>query len=537
MEYIAIIIEKERIVFSYKSKYLHNENILKVLLYEESYIKNNVAITAITINKFIEQKELDIKESMINNFELLALSLGIIDNIKSIEKIIVKENKILNFDICNQILKMENIKALECYDLAENMLDRLEEKGIETHLRTELLNISNFVFDNKLNLYDDIYYREKVFFDKDITNKDITGFAKFCEINEYLKQIDIYANFTLEDLKKIIDILIENNLTNVDINIYPEIIGIEKINNIITELKKINKVTKRKKGIKISSKYTDFYKEKNYLKQVNFYNFKIAIGMIVIIVLAELSYMGYYIFKADKINDEIKNLKPDNKVVITEENKVIESIQEDLPNEIITEPLEKPEENTNNSEPLVKDFTKLQEINSDTVGWLTVNNTVIDYPVVKAKNNDYYLNKDFYKNTSTAGWIFMDYRNDIDVLDRNTIIYGHSGLKKTIMFAGLNEVLKESWYTNKDNQIITLDTPNASTKWQIFSIYVTEPTFNYISTYFVNDDEYSNFIYKIKELSVYDFGVDMNLEDKILTLTTCYEQGTKRLVVHAKLLK
>lgn len=531
MEYIAIIIEKRRIVFTYKSKYLHNQNIVKIFLYQEKYLNKNIDATLSTISRYIEQKELDIKDVLISNYDLMDISIKIISGIPNLEKIIVKDNIILNSDICTKILKIDHIKSLECYDLEENMLDKLESKGIAVYLRTEILNISNFVFDNKLNLYDDIYYRESVSFSKDITNKDITGFSKFCEINEYLKEIDIYSNFTVDDLTKIVNILIENNLTNVDINIYPEIIGIDKINEIVLEIKKLNKKVKKQKGIKISSKYTESYKKRNYLKQVNFYNLKIVAGIIVIIVLAELSYMGYYIVKIYMVDDEIQNLKPDNEVVITEENQVIENDVNDNTEE---KPDEVPKQGTIN--PIVKDFTKLKEINSDTVGWLKVNNTVIDYPVVQASDNDYYLNKNFYKNTSAAGWIFMDYRNNIDNLNKNTIIYGHSGLKKAIMFAGLKKVLEESWYTNKSNQTITLDTVKENTKWQIFSIYVTEPTFNYIDTYFINDDDYSKFIYKIKDRSVYDFGVNMTLEDKILTLTTCYEQGTKRLVVHAKLL-
>lgn len=533
LDYIAIVIEKERIVFSNKSEYLKNENIVKIFTHKERYLKNNIKLVSSNINNYINELDLNINEIMINNFEIIAISLKIIKKLEIDKSIIIKDNEILNSNICNQILNMDNVKMIECYDVEEEMLDKLEEKNIEVHLKTEILNISNFVFDNKLNLYEDIYYREKVFFRKNITNKDITGFNKFCEINEHLKQIDILCEFNIDDIKKIIDILIKNNLTSVDINIYPEIIGTEKINEIVSELKKINNKTKKKKGIKITSKYSDYYKGRNYLKQVNFYNLKIATLIIIFVVLAELSYMGYYLYVSYKTDNEIKNLKPNNNVVITEENKINEDNSNDIEEPEVIEQTEEPKK----IEPLVQDFSKLKEINPDTVAWLKVNNTIIDYPVVKAKDNEYYLNKNFYKNKSLAGWIFMDYRNDVDELDKNTIIYGHSGLKKAIMFAGLKEALNERWYKNPENQIITLNTINENTKWQIFSIYVTEPTFNYIDTFFINDDDFSKFIYKIKDRSIYDFGIDISLDDKILTLTTCYEQGTKRLAIHAKMIK
>ena len=71
-------------------------------------------------------------------------------------------------------------------------------------------------------------------------------------------------------------------------------------------------------------------------------------------------------------------------------------------------------------------FDKLLTINPDTVGWLTVNNTKINYPVVKGKDNDYYLKRDYNQNKNSMGWIYMDYRNSINILSQNTIIYGHN---------------------------------------------------------------------------------------------------------------
>lgn len=534
MDLIALIIEKERIVISYKEDYLNNQNIEKILIYKIDYLKDNSKIITNNINNFIDSNNLLINEMLINNFELLKISLKLLKGISTINTLSIKENEILNNNVCKSIMNIKHVKKLECYDINDEMLDKLENKGIEVHLKTEILNISNFVFDNKLNLYDDIFYREKILFKNKIDNKDLTGFNKFCEINEYLKQINIFCDFTLEDLKKIINILIDNNLTDVDINIYPELIGIDKINLIINELKKINK---KYKSIKISTKYSNFYKTKNLLKQINFNAFKTTIGIIIAIVSSILIYMAYYSYETYKGVNDVK--KENKKITETKNTKTIE--------EIVEEKNEEPQENKNEIQeevkeeyipPIVQDFSKLSEINSDTVGWLTVKNTHVDYPVVKASDNNYYLNKNFYKKTTTSGWIYMDYRNDIDELDRNTIIYGHSGLNdKTLMFASLLDVLNEDWYINKDNQIITFNSLNQNMNFRIFSIYTIDPSYNYIQTQFLNDNEYLNFIGDVTNKSIYDFGVVVDETDKILTLSTCYEKGVKRLVIHAKLMK
>ena len=130
----------------------------------------------------------------------------------------------------------------------------------------------------------------------------------------------------------------------------------------------------------------------------------------------------------------------------------------------------------------------------------------------------------------------MDYRNRIDALDRNTIIYGHRN-SKGLMFGTLKNVLEKKWYTNKSNQIITFNTLNTDMKWQIFSIYTLKNTNDYLITTFTSDETYNTFLDKIKKRSIYDFGVEVGVDDNILTLSTCYNNAEYRLVVHAKLIK
>ena len=181
------------------------------------------------------------------------------------------------------------------------------------------------------------------------------------------------------------------------------------------------------------------------------------------------------------------------------------------------------------------DITELKDKNSDTVGWINVNNTNINYPFVQGKDNSYYLSHSFDKKYNEAGWVFLDYRNSKDLNNKNTILYAHSRLDKT-MFGSLSKVLKSSWYNNKDNHIIRLSTESENTLWQIFSVYKIPEESYYITTEFNNDSDYEKFLNVIKNRSIYNFNTNLNINDKILTLSTCYSD-TERTVVHAKLIK
>lgn len=182
------------------------------------------------------------------------------------------------------------------------------------------------------------------------------------------------------------------------------------------------------------------------------------------------------------------------------------------------------------------DFTQLTKQNSDTVGWLIVNNTNVNYPVVQTTNNDYYLKHAFDKSSNSAGWVYADFRDDFDELSKNTVIYAH-GRKDKVMFGSLTNTLKSSWYKNEDNQIIQFSTLKYNTMWQIISIYKIQAESYYITTDFSSDESFVTFADTMLARSIYDFGVEVNENDKLLTLSTCYNDNGIRLVVQAKLVK
>ena len=181
------------------------------------------------------------------------------------------------------------------------------------------------------------------------------------------------------------------------------------------------------------------------------------------------------------------------------------------------------------------DFTNLLNRNSDTVGWIVVNGTYINYPVVQANDNNYYLDHDFNKYKTNVGWIFGDYRSNFENYGKNTIIYGHNLINKT-MFGSLPRVLKKNWYSKEYNHYVKTATPNSKAVWQVFSVYEIEPVTDYLRTGFSTDSDYENWVNTMKKRSVYDFKVDVGAEDKVLTLSTCNDIGNKRVVLQAKLI-
>ena len=178
---------------------------------------------------------------------------------------------------------------------------------------------------------------------------------------------------------------------------------------------------------------------------------------------------------------------------------------------------------------------ELKEKNADTVGWIQVNGTNINYPFVQTDDNSYYLAHSFDKSRNNAGWVFLDYRNNINNLDKNSIIYAHGRVDET-MFGSLKNILTNSWLDNTDNYVVKMSTEKANTLWQVFSVYHLPTTSDYLQINFYDSNDYGDFISLLKNRSMYNFNTEVSTDDKILTLSTCYNNYEK-MVMHAKLIK
>lgn len=232
--------------------------------------------------------------------------------------------------------------------------------------------------------------------------------------------------------------------------------------------------------------------------------------IIYIILLSILIYSGIKIFKwyKDKTNN----------------NKIAEQIKSTV---IVEE---------ENGDEYTVDFNKLKEQNNETIAWLKVNNTNVEYPVVKGTNNSFYLNHSFDKSNNSAGWIFADYRNKFDNTDKNIVIYGHN-MRDGSIFGSMLNILNAKWYENEENTNITLYTENEKCMYKVFSIYKIENEDYYIKTEFKNDNKFEEFIKTLKKRSIKAFNVDVSKDDNILTLSTCAKNNKYRVVLHAKKVK
>lgn len=179
-------------------------------------------------------------------------------------------------------------------------------------------------------------------------------------------------------------------------------------------------------------------------------------------------------------------------------------------------------------------FNELLKQNSDTKGWIKVEGTNVNYPFVQSSDNEYYLKHSYDNTYNKKGWVFLDYRNDMDNLDKNTILYAH-GLMNNAMFGSLRRTVKQDWAKNKNNRIIKISTPSSMLLFEVFSSYTIEPESYYITSEFSGDEEFSTFIDTIKSRSFYDYNTSVSIDDKILTLSSCYD-NKKRMVLHAKLI-
>lgn len=234
--------------------------------------------------------------------------------------------------------------------------------------------------------------------------------------------------------------------------------------------------------------------------------------------------------KTDKMYEQTKN------IYYEEKNELLEiSISEELSIKNKIEIEEDP------NKQIRVEFEQLLEKNEDTFGWITVEGTSIDYPVVQAENNEFYLIHNFNKEEDKKGSIYIDYRNNLDGQDDNCIIYGHK-IKDGTMFSDLTKYVEKETFIEyfENNNIITFNILYKDMKWQIFSVYVVDLDKEncHLYTKYKNRDKYLEFLNNAKEKSLVKSDLELDENDKILTLVTCnFWFKNSRVIIHAKLIE
>lgn len=262
----------------------------------------------------------------------------------------------------------------------------------------------------------------------------------------------------------------------------------------------------------------------------------------ILLLFVMVVFLIVFIFSLYKVIYKLKEKYDNNKLINEINSMVIVSENNDLVKEEIEIEKEEIEDNIDYYYEYLKvpfmdvDFSKLKDINDEVVGWINVVGAGINYPYVQTTNNDFYLYNSFDKTKNNYGWIFLDYRNQKEELDQNTIIYAHGG-NSLAMFGSLKKLYdSKDWFNNSDNHYIKISNEKYNYVFKVFSLYVIKTTSDYLQINFLDNLEYEEFLSMLKSRSYYSFETEVDSSDKIITLSTCYNKKEK-LVLHGKLIK
>ena len=188
-------------------------------------------------------------------------------------------------------------------------------------------------------------------------------------------------------------------------------------------------------------------------------------------------------------------------------------------------------DNTINEYNVIKKYQDMFS-NEDIIGELSINNTDLKVPIVKGRDNNYYLKRLLNKQVNSLGSVFMDYRNNTS--DKKIIIYGHNSHNVYTEFHILEKYLNSSYYSN--HSIITFKDINYTYTYQIFSVYKTNKNYKHVNLNFTSE-EYSEHVKWLKNNSLYDTHVPIDDDSQIIVLQTCdiSNEGEYIIVVGKKI--
>lgn len=510
MKKILVLIQNSSLFFSYKQNHAIREDLMNTniisdseLVFTDDYISENQKIVLPFFKELCAMNHID--TLVFQNMEIASFLLSFFKN-TSVKKIKVKKNEIVSYTFCEELIHYKNIDELDCYSIANFTFDFLDNHHIKVTTHSEVFYLSQFMQQNGLQDYSKMYYQKQIKIYQKLSVEDQEDLLTFFKINRYLKIVDFFL-FDREDFEFVLENLKNYRLKNVLIRLHVNI----NASQDILYLKNLNKKYKKNKLV-IDLVYSKEYLENNLMKQVCLNTLKLCGFIIVFFIVGSVGYIfvqNYYAMQeVSSIQDEVAS--------IIENGNFVENVETD-DGLVIKNPY----------------IASLTSINPDVIGYLKVQNTNVDYPVVTADDNQYYLKKNLYQEDDKNGWIFMDFRNSDKNLNDNTIIYGHNMYYSGVMFGTLHRALNSSWYSNSENLVITFDTMYESMKWQIYSIYTIPKTSDYLQVSFSSDEEKDAYISMTQSRSIHNFDISVTHDDYLLTLSTC-TGNNERLVIHAK---
>ena len=262
---------------------------------------------------------------------------------------------------------------------------------------------------------------------------------------------------------------------------------------------------------------------------------KILAKLIYIVAFLLIFFSCFYIFsycydlyaskKQTKLLDEIEFSQDETQENMVEENITDDNVYNDIV-EIKTERMLKLEE--------------LQKENPDIIGWIEIENTNINYPVLQAADNDFYMNRNYKKQWSSSGSIFLDKDYNWEPASSNLLIYGHN-MNNGTMFQNLLKYKNKNFFD--EHPYIKFTTNKEDAIYEIIAVFESrvyyqseENVFRYY--YFINannEEEFNNFVSNAKKASLYDTGKTAIYGEQLMTLSTCaYHTKNGRFVIVAK---
>lgn len=536
-------------------KTLLNTNIIsnEKLLFSLDYIAKNQKLVSSFLKEICVEKKTDL--IIANDMTVISTVAPCFKNIP-INKVLMNTNENFTYEAYEAIKKINSLKEVECLSIPTYLIETFDKDNIKVISKQEVLFSSQFMANNDLNNYSAIFYAKTIKLMCPIVANDYNDLKTFFKINKYLKTIELYR-FLTTDLLSLIDLLKELKIKNITIAIHDNITD----KDIIERIKTIKKENK-KQHINIILAYSSEYIESNYIKQLIATTIKSCCLIIILLSFMAFAFVFYNNKKSlenvnaiknniteyldTKIKDDETNTDDNSKENSASNNPSNNDVPdengstENPDNNKTPSNSENPDNNITPTSPKKEEqnpvIMALKDLNSDTVGWLNVPNTTIDYPIVQATDNDYYLKHNFNKKWDFNGWVFLNYANSSTILDQNTIIFAHNRYYSKTMFGTLSQVTKKNWYQNVKDNLITYNDINTEMKWEVFSAYTIPVTDDYLQTNFNNQEEFFNFINLIRSRSVFKSDIAITADDKILTLSTC-ANTSERFVVHAVLRK
>ncbi len=300
----------------------------------------------------------------------------------------------------------------------------------------------------------------------------------------------------------------------------------QEIHKDINQDRKHSKKERKKKESVSLDDYDDLMKQE-IIRQIKIQEKKRKriVFFLSLIAIASLGYLAFYTFYYQKNNIEYEQLAElkDETVQGTTQVKINFTEEKDKP-------------------PMLAKYKTLYQKNKKLIGWLKIDDTNIDYPVMQTVNNEYYLDHNFNQEYDKNGSLFLDKDCNAAFPNTNMIIYGHH-MKSGNMFGNLNRYSKESYF--KEHKQIQFDTIYEEGIYDVMYVFRSkiyseeEIVFKYYQFFDVtSEDEFYSYMEEMANLSLYDTGVTASYGDRLITLSTCDSSETDgRFVVVAKKVK